>query len=235
MWIKDRERMSDKTAMAVIPRDVLAQLCAPHLDRGEGVRGCVEATVVDVTGRVDAAGDIGRVVVVLTERRLVTLVWRASADPEPDGAVPLEMLGHSHVEDSPIGVTLTIGLSTGPVVRFAIGPAHAGEARALAAAISRDSGVTEEIPVVGAVAPKLSPEEAASRLALAAELARLCERDDDRILELVPGVVVTRSDDSASTYFVHVAPPPLIQGACPRCQHPTRDGAVFCDACGALL
>lgn len=218
-----------------MPSVVLAEMLSPHLDLDEGVRACVEASVLEVNGRGDAAEGVDHVVVALTDRCLRTFTWRGSA-PEPDAAVPLGLVDHARADGAGSGATLTIGLSTGAVVRFAVEPAQVDAARTLAAAACAPGHTTEEIPVVGvAVRPRVSRAEAASAVRLAAEIAALCERNHDRIPELAPGLVVTADGDSATTYFVHLALPSRPQGTCPRCEHPNRECAVFCDACGALL
>lgn len=222
---------SDKTSMAVMRRDVLVATCGPHLGPDEVVRACVEATVLEVNGRLDAATGGGRMLFALTDRRLLTLVWEGEAAPVVDGAVPLDYVDEARVEAAPLGSILTIGLTTGATVRLGVGPAQERDARDLACALvappRRDASpewATEELPRVGADTD------------LAAELAALCERNRTRILELTPGLVVSPAGDGAATYFVHVAPPSArSDGTCPRCEHVNREGAVFCDACGALL
>lgn len=231
--IKVRVRESDKTEMAVIRRDALADMCAPHLDRGEEVRECVEATVIEVSSHSDTTIGIDRVIVALTGHRLLTLAWPGGAPPALDGAVPIGFLAGARVDDAAVGVVLTVSLTTGVGVRFGVGSAQEAEARELARALAFEAGgpVTEELPVVA----RSATPEARGRRQLAEEIAALCERNRGRILELTPGLFVSSAGSGESTYYVHVAPPARAEGGCPRCDHVNRDGAVFCDACGTLL
>lgn len=219
--------------MAVIRHEDLAGLCVPHLEAGETVRGCIEAMVLDVNG--SGPRSFGRILLAFTGTRLLTLAWREGVDPVVDGVVPAELVACADVEDAPVGVTLEVALTTGAVVRFGVGAGQDDAARALASALVaaqppvRVAASTEELPVVD------SAGEVAARVELAAALAVLCERDLDRHLELLPGVVLEARPGTEATYFVHVAPQVQVEGGCPRCRHRNRPGAVFCDACGALL
>lgn len=214
--------------------EALAGMCVPQLVPGEIVRECIDAVVLDVNGA-GAAAAAGRILLAFTGTRLLTLVWRDGPDPVPDGAVPAELVAHAVVEAGPVGVTLEVALLTGATVRFGVGPAQVEEARSLAAALAGVGGParvahsTEELPALAA------PVDLADRVELAAALAALCDRTFARRLELVPGAVVEASAGAESTYFVHVAPQVHVEGGCPRCRHHNRAGAVFCDACGALL
>lgn len=225
--------------MAVIRRDALFETCGPHLHPGEDVLECVEATVIDVDGRSGTTAGIDRVILALTGHRLLTLSWPLGAEPVVDGSVPIGFLAGARVEDAGPGAVLTVSLTTGAAVRFGVGAPQEPNARDLALAVVSDTGdrvvrgpVTEELPVVGTAIA--APRDGAS-MQLAKEITDLCERNHGRVLELTPGLVVSAADNGASTYYVHVSPPTRPDGGCPRCEHVNRDGAVFCDACGALL
>jgi len=96
-------------------------------------------------------------------------------------------------------------------------------------------GTVASVPADPVAAAAASREAAEQSRSLAEQLAGLCSAASSPQLELGPALRIEADPSSSNTYFVAVHAERVPEGVCPRCRHENRRGAVFCDACGALV